>query len=426
MLFLVTEQISTRIGKTPDGFLACYDVPITRTGELLYKAGEVPIEPGPDGLVHIKRTPEELFRDETLRSFEGKAITIYHPESLVNPTNWKEVTTGTLQNVRGFQGIGADLMYADFLISDEAGIKYVESGELRQVSCGYDADYEQTGPGEGYQKNIIGNHVALVPNGRAGNRCAIQDSHPCTGCGKCKSKTTDSGGIKTMTFKDKFMSLFKKTLDEMKEEDLKELEKKEGTGDAEGSVEEKLDKLTKTVDALDKRITDELEKTDEKVHAAMDCWYKKTKDAESEAKKEGESEEKEKKENAEDKKTKDADSVREALSRCEVLVPGFKMPTKDGLDTVTGLASIKKQVLKEAYAKDEAKGAIDLFTHGVEIDKLDTATLDAAFIGASEIVGRDRNKNFKLPKGKPQDFGGSVSPAELNKSATAFWTGRKQ
>ena len=46
---------------------------------------------------------------------------------------------------------------------------------MREVSCGYDADYEQTSPGKGKQSNIIGNHLALVDQGRAGHAYAIQD-----------------------------------------------------------------------------------------------------------------------------------------------------------------------------------------------------------------------------------------------------------
>ncbi|HFX0290017.1 TPA: DUF2213 domain-containing protein, partial [Klebsiella pneumoniae] len=46
--------------------------------------------------------------------------------------------------------------------------------------CGYDADYEQISPGLAKQSAITANHLALVPNGRAGFRCAIGDSMPST------------------------------------------------------------------------------------------------------------------------------------------------------------------------------------------------------------------------------------------------------
>ncbi|EFD5498156.1 DUF2213 domain-containing protein [Escherichia coli] len=63
---------------------------------------------------------------------------------------------------------------ADLIVKDENAIQLIEDG-LREVSCGYDAEYKQTEPGKAEQVDITGNHVALVPKGRAGNRCAIGD-----------------------------------------------------------------------------------------------------------------------------------------------------------------------------------------------------------------------------------------------------------
>lgn len=65
-------------------------------------------------------------------------------------------------------------MSDDLIVKDENAIQLIEDG-LREVSCGYDAEYEQTEPGKAEQVDITGNHVALVPKGRAGNRCAIGD-----------------------------------------------------------------------------------------------------------------------------------------------------------------------------------------------------------------------------------------------------------
>ena len=46
----------------------------------------------------------------------------------------------------------------------------------RELSAGYDAEYETISPGVGRQHQIVGNHVALVDRGRCGVRCAIGDS----------------------------------------------------------------------------------------------------------------------------------------------------------------------------------------------------------------------------------------------------------
>ncbi|VFS43941.1 bacteriophage protein [Enterobacter cancerogenus] len=175
----------TRLGETryrlADGSLLCKDVPVARTGKQLYGAADLPnLIPDAFGEIVVSRSPEHVFTPATLASFEGMSITVLHPEDengnvqLVNPANWKELAVGHLQNVRRGTGDQSDLMIADIIIKDEYAIQMVEDG-LRQVSCGYDAEYEQTEPGKAEQVEITGNHVALVPKGRAGNRCAIGD-----------------------------------------------------------------------------------------------------------------------------------------------------------------------------------------------------------------------------------------------------------
>ncbi len=176
---------NTRLGETryqlADGSLLCKDVPIGRTGKQLYGADDLPkLKPDKFGEIVVTRSPEQVFHPATLASFEGMSITILHPEDengnvrLVNPENWKELAVGHLQNVRRGTGEQSDLMLADLIVKDENAIQLIEDG-LREVSCGYDAEYEQTEPGKAGQVDITGNHVALVPKGRAGNRCAIGD-----------------------------------------------------------------------------------------------------------------------------------------------------------------------------------------------------------------------------------------------------------
>lgn len=175
----------TQLGETryrlADGSLLCKDVPIGRTGDQVYAAADLPkLKPNALDQIIITRSPEQVFDPATLASFEGMSITVLHPEDeegnvrLVNPGNWKELAVGHIQNVRRGTGSQSDLMIADLIIKDEWAIQLIEDG-LRQVSCGYDAEYEQTAPGKADQVEITGNHVAFVPKGRAGIRCAIGD-----------------------------------------------------------------------------------------------------------------------------------------------------------------------------------------------------------------------------------------------------------
>lgn len=219
-MFYTTEQISEHISKTPEGFLLCSDVPIARIGDYEYSKDEVPIESN-GKMVIIHRDEDEVFSPTAIMSFNGKPITINHPSDFVTPENWNEYAHGTVQNVRRGEGEQEDLLLADLIINTEKAINLVENG-LREISCGYDATYEDEGNGEGRQRNIVGNHVALVLQGRAGNRCSIQDGCSCNGCGKCKNKTEVKIGMKA---KDLFKKLFPKSrfADALSEEDLGEV-----------------------------------------------------------------------------------------------------------------------------------------------------------------------------------------------------------
>jgi uncharacterized protein len=188
--FYTTEQLGRSRELTPEGFLLCRDVPIARIGKQQYARGEVPVPPGPDGTIWIEREPEEVFRPETIASFAGKPVVDDHPPLgiKVTPENWARLAKGVTLNPRRGDGVQTDndFMYADLLITDadliadinkdlqtdSAGIR---PKPKREVSAGYDAEYEETGPGRGRQTDIIGNHVALVDKGRCGPRCAIGD-----------------------------------------------------------------------------------------------------------------------------------------------------------------------------------------------------------------------------------------------------------
>jgi hypothetical protein len=185
------EKIGVSQHMTPEGFLLVVGAQLARTGEQLYGDGETPLKVGPQGYVRVMRDAEEVFRPETVASFEGKDIVDEHPAEGVNPSNWRDLSVGHVQNVRR-QGI---FLLGDLLIKDADAIAAVANGK-RELSCGYDAEYEQTGEGRGRQYNIIGNHVALVKRGRCGPSCAIGD------------KETVMTAAKKMTVRDMLKAIF--------------------------------------------------------------------------------------------------------------------------------------------------------------------------------------------------------------------------
>lgn len=167
------EQIGPHRERTPEGYLLCRDVPISRVGDFEYTPLEAGIR-GVNGKVILTRSPEALFSPETIASFEGKPVVIGH-DTFADPSNWKDIAVGIVRNVRQGDGEERGLLLADLLLTDQKGIDLVESGELREVSCGYDAETVDDGGGRGHQEGIVGNHLALVSRARCGSVCSVRD-----------------------------------------------------------------------------------------------------------------------------------------------------------------------------------------------------------------------------------------------------------
>lgn len=167
------SQISPHLVDTPEGFLICKDVPIARTGPQDYLARELQLDGDPDRLITVQRHPEDVFEEATLASFEGKPICDGHPPENVGPENYAAYTKGHVQNVRR----DGDYIVADLYINDANLANEVRNNVKREVSCGYLCNYVPDGSGY-KQSRIRGNHVAVVPKGRAGATVSIQDTAP--------------------------------------------------------------------------------------------------------------------------------------------------------------------------------------------------------------------------------------------------------
>ncbi len=149
---------------TPEGYLRAW-ASIARTGIQLYTDA--------DGSVRREYRPEtEVASPDSLASFAGKAITSEHPPVLLDAANTKDYQVGFS---------GTEVVYdngfvkAVMTITDEDTIERIMRGDAREVSAGYRVNYDPT-PGvtdsgehyDGIQKEIIGNHIAVVRRGRAG------------------------------------------------------------------------------------------------------------------------------------------------------------------------------------------------------------------------------------------------------------------
>lgn len=160
--------------ETDEGFLICRNVPIARIGDQEYLPSELGLQGG--GLITVHRPEEEVFSAATIASFEGKPVTDDHPHTLIDADTAAIYSKGHAQNVRRGTGEWADYLLADLHIQDKDLIQKIKAGK-REVSCGYLTEYEANGDGTYTQKNIRGNHIAVVTEGRAGHEAAIMDSN---------------------------------------------------------------------------------------------------------------------------------------------------------------------------------------------------------------------------------------------------------
>ncbi|ENK5065158.1 DUF2213 domain-containing protein [Klebsiella variicola] len=392
----------TRLGNTrfqlADGSVLFKDVPIARTGEQEYDATERPeLVPNDRGKVIVRRTPEEVFSERAMASFEGMAVTIGHPRDFdgqiifVTPDNWRQLAHGHIQNVRRGTDDKTDLLLADVIVKTPEALQAIDDGD-DEVSCGYDADYEQISPGLAKQSAITANHLALVPNGRAGFRCAIGDSMP-------------------STTKNWFNRLLKarKTGDAAEMASLIDNPPDDVTGDNEvstamtpgGVVINLAPQNPLPGPALPG--TGDAEDIPEWGKALIEAVAKLTPAATAPGT--GDAEDEEEKKEEEGKVTGDA------AYRADLIQPGIQLPEK------AKPTAFKRQVLASAD-----QSLVRSIVGDADISKLKKATVDMAFTAVSELA---KNRNTKTVDSLQTQTATTVKTiAGMNQAAQEFWSKR--
>lgn len=185
----LASPISDNIHEKEDGTLVIESCPIGRTGWMTYQCKDLPQqaarELGVDmsnlhANIDLYRTSEDVFAPEFIASLEGVAICDNHPPDFVTPETFSEYAQGHIQNVRkGDEPLddGEWPLVADLVISAEPLVSKVRNKQARELSLGYDYSIERDGE-RILQTGMVGNHLAVVPKGRAGDEVRINDSAP--------------------------------------------------------------------------------------------------------------------------------------------------------------------------------------------------------------------------------------------------------
>lgn len=154
--------------RLPNGFVRAEGY-LTRSGIFVYRDGQ-------GNTVRELRPPEEVFHPDSLASFALVPVTNDHPSELLTADNAKQYAVGSVSESVVPEG---DKVRAVLMITDASAIEALDAGKS-ELSCGYTADVVQEAgvwqgqPYDAVQRNIRGNHVALVDAGRAGPACAIR------------------------------------------------------------------------------------------------------------------------------------------------------------------------------------------------------------------------------------------------------------
>ena len=190
--------------RTPHGFLRV-NARLSKTGVFAYKNGRE------------YRSDEEVFRTDSLESLKGAPVTDFHPmennsECFLTAANAKDHIIGITESVER----DGDYLKGSLIIFHEDAIKAIESGARKEISLGYKCRLDKT-PGsikgqayDGIQRDIIVNHVALVPTGwgRAGADCTIRTDSKTTTTGTAMSEVIRLDGVDVAMTPDNIKTLF--------------------------------------------------------------------------------------------------------------------------------------------------------------------------------------------------------------------------
>lgn len=438
--FVDAEEITARAKRRtlPDGSLMWEGVPIARVGVQEYAWFETPIKPKPGDIrVRIHRTADEVFRPETIASFNGAPLVNDHPPEDVTPDNWKQLVCGIVLNPRRGTGDDGDFLLADVRVIDRQIVADIDAGK-RELSCGYDADYLMIKPGEGRQTNIVGNHVALVKRGRCGMRCAIGDHSA------CHPEHTPESPMKPGE-----KSIFQKIRDAIAGGNTAEVQtlvtEAEKVAVAAPTVDADTEPswFSKFREGLDARLKP-LETSVADITTARTADAERVQQEQTQREQAAQIERQQLEQNlaaeapegkgGEAGKARDSvllmDSCQETIALGEIIVPGIKFPTfdraADPKTTFDALCGFRRDVLEQAYAaQEQTRAMIDLTLQGKAFKVKDLGCGDvrslfratAAFRkAANAVVPKPATTTTKDTKSKPPQ-----SLADLNKRNAEHW-----
>lgn len=165
-----------------DGRLHVERSNLTRVQVAPYHGAEIPgweeLKLDPEKVYYGYRPAEELGDEETIRSVNGIPIQLNHHLDYPDKPA-KETRVGSTGDKAAFDGM---YLSNSLHIQDSDAINRIKDGSMKQLSLAYhyDPDFKSSGEWKGQKydftmRNIRGQHLALVEEGRAGPTCVVED-----------------------------------------------------------------------------------------------------------------------------------------------------------------------------------------------------------------------------------------------------------
>lgn len=359
-----------------DGMMHVALTPISKSNVCIYYGKEIPDSESlglePNKAYRLLRDPEELRK--AVSTFNNKPLLNKHiGVTVIDPP--KEAIVGSTGERAEFDGT---YLKNSLVIWDIDSILGVETDKQKEISSSYRYRLDMT-PGEyegetydGVMRDIVCNHVAIVPSGRAGPDVFVYDSKP-------------TGNI-LMTLKEKLMAVIKPYLanDEKPDEVEKKVDEviKDDATQAEKDNESEAERLKREENELKER--EERERKDRERDRKAD-------DEDDKSKKSADDED-------DDKRAKDNKMAMDAaISAVERRFMDLRQAERDVRPVVGELAcdsaeEVYRTALKQMGCEDHAtlpSGALRSVFN--TLAKAPTMAQDSAPIAASS---RDAVRNF--------------------------------
>ena len=254
--------------KDTNGFFEVKNNPLSKVGVFDYSGAMIGAE-DKSKIYKVYRPASELKAKECIDSF--KLLPFVDDHTMLG----KDATPAEQKGVQGV--IGEDVyfkdgvLYGNIKVFSEALKSKIENGKI-ELSCGYRCSYvfeEGTYEGQKYeaiQKDIRGNHLALVDEGRMGKEVAVLDSMVFTLDGK---EIIMEEEIKKL--QEALAALTEKVSALTKDADEKKAADKKAKDEEDAAKKAKDETVKKDEEAADKKAKDEEVKEDPKKEAGMDA-----------------------------------------------------------------------------------------------------------------------------------------------------------